>query len=90
MGRQTAGGKGSRGDRLPWFSQYGPTSPGGDRNQSFTGRGAVQLRSSYPLERFAYSKPFFDPDGLIVAVDGEQRVGFVHAGFGPNGDQNGP
>lgn len=26
----------------------------------------------------------FDPSGLIVATQGDHRVGFVHAGFGPN------
>jgi ribosomal protein S18 acetylase RimI-like enzyme len=58
-------------------------------NQAFTGRGAVHLRGSYPLERFAYAKPYFDPDGLILALDGEERVGFAHAGFGPNPAGNG-
>jgi len=53
-------------------------------NQAFTGRGAVQMRSSYPLERFAFAKPYFDPAGLIVALDNDVRVGFAHAGFGPN------
>lgn len=53
-------------------------------NQAFTGRGTVQLRHSSPLERFAFAKPYFDPAGLIVAVDNGQRVGFVHAGFGPD------
>jgi ribosomal protein S18 acetylase RimI-like enzyme len=53
-------------------------------NQAFSGRGAVQLRHSSPLERFAFAKPYFDPAGLIVAVDNGVPVGFVHAGFGPN------
>ena len=53
-------------------------------NQAFPGRGTVQLRHSSPLERFAFAKPYFDPAGLIVAVDNDMRVGFVHAGFGPN------
>jgi len=53
-------------------------------NDAFTGRGSVQLRHSAPLERYAFAKPYFDPAGLIVAVDGIKRIGFVHAGFGPN------
>jgi ribosomal protein S18 acetylase RimI-like enzyme len=53
-------------------------------NEAFTGRGAVQLRNSAPLERHALSKPYFDRAGLIVALDGKTRVGFAHAGFGPN------
>lgn len=31
-----------------------------------------------------FSKHYFDPAGFIVAMDGEQVVGFAHAGFGPN------
>jgi ribosomal protein S18 acetylase RimI-like enzyme len=53
-------------------------------NEVYTGRGAAQLRNSSPLERHVYAKPYFDPDGLILAVDNDVRVGFVHAGFGPN------
>ncbi len=53
-------------------------------NQAFLGRGAVQLRHSSPLERFAFAKPYFDPAGLIVAVEDGLRVGFIHTGFGPN------
>ncbi len=36
------------------------------------------------LENLVFWKPFFDREGLIVAVDGKRPVGFVHAGFGPN------
>jgi ribosomal protein S18 acetylase RimI-like enzyme len=53
-------------------------------NEAFTGRGSVQLRHSSPLERYAFAKPYFDPAGLIVALEGDKRVGFAHAGFGPN------
>jgi ribosomal protein S18 acetylase RimI-like enzyme len=51
-------------------------------NDALTGRGAVRLRSSSPLERFTYSKLFFDPEGLILAEEDSHCVGFVHAGFG--------
>src|SRR5262249_21176838 len=37
-----------------------------------------------PLERFACSKLFFDPEGLILAEEDGRCVGFVHAGFGAN------
>lgn len=57
-------------------------------NRSFPGRSAVQLRSSYPLERFVFAKPFFDPAGVVIALDNNQRVGFVHAGFGPNAKED--
>jgi ribosomal protein S18 acetylase RimI-like enzyme len=53
-------------------------------NETFSGRGAAQLRHSSPLERHAFSKPYFDPAGLIVAVEKGVCVGFAHAGFGPN------
>src|SRR5262249_57761740 len=53
-------------------------------NEAFTGRGAAQLRNASPLERHVFAKPYFDPEGLIVAVDDQVHVGFVHAGFGPN------
>ncbi len=50
-------------------------------NQVFTGRGAVFLRSSAPLERFVFAKPFFDPAGFFLAFDDERLVGFLHAGM---------
>jgi ribosomal protein S18 acetylase RimI-like enzyme len=55
-------------------------------NEAFTGRGAVRLRTSSPLERHVFSKPYFDPDGLIVAEEDGVCAGFAHAGFGPNED----
>jgi len=33
------------------------------------------------LELFVFSQPFFDRKGVILAFEGEQIVGFVHAGF---------
>jgi ribosomal protein S18 acetylase RimI-like enzyme len=58
-------------------------------NEAFTGRGAVPLRHSSPLERHAFCKPYFDPAGLIVAVEDDVCVGFAHAGFGPNNTETG-
>ena len=40
------------------------------------------------LELFTFSQPFFDPRGLIVALDGERAVGFAHAGFAATADQS--
>ena len=52
-------------------------------NEAFTGRGAVRLANSTPLEQFVFAKPTFDREGLIVAeVDGDP-VGFAHAALGP-------
>ncbi len=53
-------------------------------NESFTGRGAVKLPTPSVLEEFVFAKPYFDPAGLILALEGNTPIGFVHAGFGPN------
>jgi len=53
-------------------------------NESFTSRGIARLRHATVLERAALSKPYFDAAGFIVAEENGRRVGFVHAGFGPN------
>lgn len=53
-------------------------------NDCFTARGAARLRHASLLERHVYAKPYFDPAGLIVALDEGTPIGFVHAGFGPN------
>lgn len=39
--------------------------------------------SASRLDEFVLSKPYFDPQGLIVADVDDTPVGFVHAGFGP-------
>jgi ribosomal protein S18 acetylase RimI-like enzyme len=58
-------------------------------NEACTGRGAVRLRHSSPLEQHVFAKPYFDPRGLVIAEEAGAQVGFVHAGFGPNGDETG-
>lgn len=45
-------------------------------------RGLMQPMSAMLLEHTALAKPYFDRDGLIVAVDNDRPIGFVHAGFG--------
>jgi ribosomal protein S18 acetylase RimI-like enzyme len=50
-------------------------------------RGLMQPVSPSLLEQLVFSKPYFDPAGLIVAVQGSTPVGFVHAGFGGGEDQ---
>ena len=47
-------------------------------------RGVMQPMSATLLEQFVFSKPYFDREGLIVAVHERRPIGFVHAGFGPN------
>jgi ribosomal protein S18 acetylase RimI-like enzyme len=53
-------------------------------NESFSSRGLARLRHASVLERHVFSKPYFDPAGLIIAEENGKRIGFVHAGFGPN------
>ena len=58
-------------------------------NEALTHRGAVELRSHTPLENAVFNKPYFDPQGFILAEDDAGRIaGFAHAGFGPNEDQS--
>jgi len=52
-------------------------------------RGLMQPVSASLLEQLVFSKPYFDPEGLIVALDDADCVGFVHAGFGANDEQTG-
>lgn len=51
------------------------------------GPAAVQPMTAALLEAAVYSKPYFERDGLVVAVDGDRVVGFAHAAFGPNADR---
>jgi ribosomal protein S18 acetylase RimI-like enzyme len=46
--------------------------------------GRMQPMSASLFEQLVLAKPYFDNQGLIVAVDGERPVGFVHAAFGPS------
>ena len=57
-------------------------------NECLTGRGSYPLRIVGALERSVFGKPYFDPKGMILAFDDSTPLGFVHAGFGPNADQN--
>jgi ribosomal protein S18 acetylase RimI-like enzyme len=47
----------------------------------------MQPVSAGLLEQLIFSKPYFDPAGLIVAVQENEVVGFAHAGFGANEDE---
>jgi ribosomal protein S18 acetylase RimI-like enzyme len=51
-------------------------------------RGRMPAVTACLLEQLVYSKPYFDPSGLIVALRDNIVVGFVHAGFGPNEEEN--
>ncbi len=47
-------------------------------------RGLQQPISAMLLAEVVFGKTYFDNQGLILALDDDQPVGFVHAGFGPN------
>ncbi len=48
----------------------------------------MQPISNLLLEMFVLSKPYFDRQGLIVAEEQGQVLGFSHGGFGPNAAGN--
>jgi ribosomal protein S18 acetylase RimI-like enzyme len=52
-------------------------------NEAFTGRSGVPLRTTSLLEYFLLAKPYFDPEGLIVAEE-DDLVGCGLCGFAPN------
>jgi len=47
-------------------------------------RGVARKVTTGLLEQLVFCKPYFDPEGLIVAENDHGIVGFAHAGFGPN------
>lgn len=61
-------------------------------NEAATGRGAIPVRNPALLERWMFSKPYFEANSLAVAEDvaenGERKiVGFSLAAFAPNDEQ---
>ena len=40
------------------------------------------------LELVVLAKPYFEREGLILALDDGRPIGFVHAGFGPSDDES--
>ena len=51
------------------------------------GRGAATGVSVDAFETLNFAQPYFDREGLILACEGAEIVGFVHAGFGANADE---
>jgi len=45
-------------------------------------RGLARHLTPYDFEQSTLGKPYFDREGLIVALADERLVGFAHAGFG--------
>lgn len=52
------------------------------------GPAAMQPMTAALLEAAVFSKPYFDREGLVVAIHDGQMVGFAHAAFGPDGSQS--
>lgn len=50
------------------------------------GRGAATGVSVDAFETLNFAQPYFDRQGLILACDGSDVIGFAHAGFGSNAD----
>jgi ribosomal protein S18 acetylase RimI-like enzyme len=55
-------------------------------NASVASRGAARTIEVQDLDRLVFSKPYFDPKGIILAEGSSRAVGFVHAGFGASDD----
>lgn len=47
-------------------------------------RGRMHPVSTAMLEMSVFSKPYFDRNGLVVALQDGRPIGFAHAGFGPS------
>src|SRR5437667_12648986 len=56
-------------------------------NESAMGRGAYPLPNVGLLEHTLFCKPYFDPQGLILAELDGTPIEFVHAAFGANDDE---
>jgi len=52
------------------------------------GRNAAEGFSCDVFELFACSPPYFDRKGLILALDGQRIVGYVHASFAVNATES--
>ena len=52
------------------------------------GRGAATGVAVDAFETLNFAQPYFDRKGLILACEGADIVGFVHAGFGANADES--
>ncbi|HEY2839538.1 MAG TPA: GNAT family N-acetyltransferase [Pirellulales bacterium] len=51
-------------------------------------RGLAQPMSVDLFDQLVLSRPYFENQGLIVALDDDRVVGFAHAGFGPTDDES--
>jgi GNAT superfamily N-acetyltransferase len=52
------------------------------------GRGAAYGFSTDVFDALIFAQPYFDPKGMILALDEDFPIGFVHVGFPPNAELN--
>ncbi|MBX9655658.1 GNAT family N-acetyltransferase [bacterium] len=52
-------------------------------------RAFAVVRTCDALETLLFAKPYFDPNGFIIAESDGRIVGFAHAGFGATEDKQG-
>ena len=71
------------------FNNFDPPIVADLWNACFSEPGAAVLRSPTLLEYFTFAKPYFDSQGLLLALADDRPVGFAHAGFGPNANSRG-
>ena len=58
--------------------------------QSCAGRAGLGPRIDVEIfEQFVLAKTYFDPEGLILACNGDEVLGFAHAVFGANDAEDG-
>src|SRR5438067_1190395 len=51
-------------------------------------RTICPLATPSTLEEYVFAKPYFDPAGLLLALEDGVPVGFAHGGFGPGADES--
>lgn len=49
-------------------------------------RGLVHAMTPSLFEQHILSKPYFDRNGFIIAIEDDKPLGFIHVGFGANDD----
>ncbi len=70
------------------FSNFDPPAVVKIWRSRGTQPGLLQPVSADLFEQFVFAKLYFDYEGLMLAFEGDQPVGFAHAGFGPNEEES--